>query len=129
MKKDIAVLAQAYYGNLTGTIVNVEDVDRLILGYPSELFYDKEKIDRTIIKVPNTDNLVILYNKYQEEERLKDKEEYFKEDAYVLKPLATIPELSLDIYSRCIACRMNENGELEGLESGDFEVIKKYFIC
>lgn len=128
MKKDIAVLAQAYYGNLTGTIVNVEDVDRLILGYPSELFYDKEKIDRTIIKVPNTDNLVILYNKYQEEERLKDKEEYFKEDAYVLKPLATIPELNLDIYSRCIACRMNENGELESLESEDFEVIKKYFI-
>lgn len=116
MRKDIVILAQAFYGNGVQTVIDVKNVDRFILGYIDSSLKVTEKIDRTVVRVPNTDNLVIIYNKYQEEKYSH------------LKPLAIIPEINLNIYSRCIACRMDENGELESLESEDFEVIDKYFI-
>ena len=67
-----------------------------------------------------------LYNKYQEAERLEIKERVFKEDNYVIKPLATIPELNLEIYSRCIVCRMIADGEFASLEDGDYEIWGRY---
>ena len=33
-----------------------------------------------------------------------------------MKPLATIPELDLTLYSRCLVCRMNEDGTFASLE-------------
>ena len=45
---------------------------------------------------------------------------------YVIKPLAAIPELKLQIYSRCIVCRMNAAGEFESLGEGDFEIWGRY---
>ena len=116
MKKEVMILAQAFYGNGTRTTIDTENVDRFILGYIDNTLPVTEKIDRTVVKLPNEDNLVIIYNKYQEEKYSH------------LKPLATIPELNLDIHSRCIACRMNELGEPESLENEDFEKINKYFI-
>ena len=37
-----------------------------------------------------------------------------------------IPELNLTQYSRCIALRMDENGEFGSLQEGDGEFIEKY---
>ena len=125
MNNTISIVSQAFYGNRTGTEIAPEKLDRFILGYLDDYPTDYP-IDRTIVKIPNEDNIVLVYNKYKEAERRKDKEKYFKKNEYILKPLATIPELNIEIYSRCIACRMNEYGEPESLQDGDYEKIVKY---
>lgn len=124
MKKNLLrIVAQAFYGNRTETEIDIENLDRFILGYIDNKTKVTEEIDRTIVKIPNTD-IVIIYNKYAEERRLKKLEKWkVKEE---IKPLAIISEKNLEIYSRCIACRMNENGELKDLEEKDYEVITKY---
>lgn len=126
MNNSIKVVTQAFYGNRTGTEINRENVDSFILGNLDGINGKNERVNRTIINVPNTDNIVIIYNKYQEEERLQRKEELLKNENYRLKPLAVIPENNIEIYSRCIVCRMNEHGELESLKSGDYEKFVKY---
>lgn len=120
--KLICIISQAFYGNRTGTEIRRENIDRFILGYQTDDVDVTEASDRTVIHLPGSDNLVLVYNKYQEEERLKVKERALREDNYVIKPLASIPELDLDIYSRCIVCRMNAAGEFESLGEGDFEI-------
>ena len=155
-RKDLLfIVAQGFYGNRTGTEIRKEDIDRLlpgyhsadlpaekpnegnlihlkedidrfILGYQTDEYPAEEPIDRSIIHLPGSDSLVLIYNKYQEAERLEIKERVFKEDNYVIKPLATIPELNLEIYSRCIVCRMIADGEFASLEDGDYEIWGRY---
>ena len=73
MKKNdnMAILIQHFYGNRTVTFISPDDFDAIMLGHlDTKLFEktrDREKIDRTIIKIPDTENLVLVYNKYQEE--------------------------------------------------------------
>lgn len=117
------------YGNRTGTEMRRENIDRFILGYQSDDLVVTEPVDRTIIRLPGSDNLVLIYNKYQEEERLKVKERALREDNYVIKTLASIPELDLEIYSRCIVCRMNAVGGFESLGEGDSEIWGRYLAC
>lgn len=124
-KNQINIVAQAFYGNRTATEVSRENIDRFIIGYLDDFPID-EPIDRTIVHVPNTDNIVIVYNKYKEEDSRKRKSIALKEDNYVIKPLAVIPEENLEIYSRCIACRMNANGELESLLDSDYDKLINY---
>lgn len=126
----IEIIAQAFYGNRTGTAIRAEEVDAFILGYlDSTIFGDEEAAraaaNRQIVNVPGTKDVVLLYNKDEETECLEDKERYFQRDGYVLKPLATIPELGVEIYSRCIACRMDENGKLQSLQAEDYKVLIK----
>lgn len=125
-KNMINIVAQAFYGNKVGTSIEVKNIDSFILGNLDGINASYEKVDRTIVKIPNTDNLVIVYNKYQEEDELKRKDELFKNKDYILKPTATIPEINFELYSRCIVCRVNDNGEFESLRDGDFEKFEKY---
>jgi len=122
----ITIISQAFYGNRTGTEIHVDSIDRFILGYQTDDFTVTEPIDRTVIHLPGSDNLVLVYNKYQEADRLESKTRALREDNYVIKPLATIPELDLEIYSRCIVCRMTPDGMFESLKKGDFEVWDRY---
>lgn len=128
-KRIINVLAQAIYGNRT--IINTDDerFDALMLGcLDDKLFKLKsEKINRTIVHLPNSKNVVVVYNKFQEERQLKSNEEYFKETGRKLKPLCAIPEINLEIYSRCFLCRIDENGELQSVEPEDISLVKDYF--
>lgn len=117
-KKRIYILSQAFYGNRTGTEVCPEDLDRFILGYLDDKMEVRKPIDRTMILVPETENVYLIYNKYQEEETLKDVRKYN------IKPLATIN--GQNIYSRVIACRIDENNEPQSLEIGDYEIVMPY---
>lgn len=126
-KKLIFVMMQAMYGNRTGMEIDPEDMDRLILGYLSDkLSIDKERVNRTIVRIPGSDNLVLIYNKLFEEEQLKEKAEVYEKRGYVMKPLATIPEFDLTLYSRCLVCRMNADGTFASLEKEDFEKFIDY---
>jgi len=101
-------------------------MDRFILGHLDDIIPVTEKIDRTIVRVPNTDNLVIIYNKYREEKRREDAAEWQKKTGRTTKPLASIPEENIEIYSRCIACRITPDGEFESLREGDFDALEKH---
>ena len=67
----ISIISQAFYGNRTGTEIRRENIDRFILGDLTDDFDVTEPVDRTIIHLPGSDNLVLIYNKYQEVERLE----------------------------------------------------------
>lgn len=117
----IHVIAQAFYGNRTATETTPDGLDALVLGCPSEnSLIKKERIDRSIIPVPGTDHVVLVYNKYEEERALADREHS------AIKPLATIPELGVKLYSRCVACRINEDGEPQSLQQTDYDALWKY---
>lgn len=73
-EKMLTIMIQAFYGNRNLTRVRESGFDQLILGIPAPEFYQENGIDRTIIPLEGTDHLVLVYNRYQEEERLKRKE-------------------------------------------------------
>ena len=138
MKKNdqIAILIQHFYGNRTVTFINPDEFDAIMLGCLDKKWFeerhDREKIDRTIIRVPDTDNVVLVYNKYQEEERLKELQHFIQEvykNRYRFNPSAVIPEMGIVLYSRCIACRINEDGALISLEEEDCPKVVKYLTA
>ena len=122
-KKDFATVSRdaglnkSYVGNL------VRGVKKILM---DDSISRDEETDRTVVRVPDSENLVIVYNRCEEERRLDYKRQCLAEDGYELKPLAVIPEQGIILYSRCIGCRMNINGELESLEEGDFALFMDY---
>ena len=138
MKKndEMAILIQHFYGNRTVTFINPDEFDAVMLGdLDAKIFeetHDRKKIDRTIIRIPDTENLVLVYNKYQEEEHLKELQ-HFIQEVYKRKdrfnPSAVIPEKGIVLYSRCIACRINEDGALVSLEEEDCPKVVKYLTA
>lgn len=120
----INVIAQAFYGNRTRTTISPLDIDRFVLGYTGNDVPVTEPIDRTIIHLPNSESIVLVYNKYQEEETLEEKARFAHE--YSLKPLAVIPELDIELYSRCLVCRINATGNIESILPEDYEIWSQY---
>ena len=122
----LIILAQAFYGNRTMTEIRPENMDRFILGHLDSSLEVRERIDRTIVHLPGSDHLVLVYNRYQEEKRLAEGERLLKDENYKIKPLAVIPEIGLTLYSRCIALRLNEDGSFASLQDGDGRILVKY---
>ena len=122
----ISIIAQGFYGNRTGTDIRIEDIDRFILGYLDNTIPVTEAIDRTIVHLPGSELLVLIYNKYEEEERRSLKTRAWEEAQYEIKPLASIPEMGMEIYSRCIACRMTAAGDFQSIENEDLDILGKY---
>jgi len=122
-KNSIRIISQAFYGNRTGTEITVEEMDRFILGYLTDKFPVREKIDRTIIRIPDSENVVFIYNKYKEEKRREELGSRHDRERFIL---ASIPEKNIELFSRCIVCRMNEDGEFASLEREDYEKFMKY---
>lgn len=115
--KSVFVIAQGFYGNRTGMNISAEELDGLLLGCLNNSLIDETLVDRSIIRIPETENLVLIFNRYQEEQIVRDKEKY------EIKPVAFIPEKNVELYSRCVGCRMNENGEIESLQNEDIDKI------
>ena len=102
------------------------DIDLMISEAPSLTACGQIPIDRTYVRFPDTDNLFLLYNRFQEERHLKPDEEY-KGIYRDSDPLVIIPEENLQIHSRCMVVRKNDSGSIEDLRDGDLESIQKYF--
>ena len=140
-RKDmIFIVAQGFYGNRTGTEIRRDGINHFLEGNLSpELFPgEDEKVDRRIINVPGSDNVVIVYDQNQEDEymnvtfpeMLAEYGEKYREDTgREMTPWVSckIPEIGVELHSRCFACRMDENGEFQSLEDGDGDVFVKYF--
>ena len=63
-EKKMTIIAQGLYGNRMMTFIDPEHFDAIMLGYLNmdayESMRDEEKVDRTIIRVPDTENLVLV---------------------------------------------------------------------
>ena len=141
-RKDmIFIVAQGFYGNRTGTEIRREEINYFLKGILSpELFPGEDKtVDRRIIKVPGSENVVIVYDQNQEDKYMnetfpemlaKDGAEYFANTGREMKPWISciIPEIGVELHSRCFACRIDENGEFQSLEDGDGDVFIRYFL-
>lgn len=140
-RKDlIFVIAQGYYGNRTGTAIHREKINYFLKGCPSPEFFsgEDEAVERKIIKIPGSDNVVIVYDQNQEDEYINVSfPKYLAEDGARCLEMTgremtpwvncKIPELEIELHSRCFACRLDENGEFQSLEEDDDEVFMKYF--
>ena len=124
----IFIIVQGFYGNRTGTEIKKEDFDYFMLGYMDRSIYptDTSKFDRTVIRVPGSEEIVFIYNKFKEAEILEKREYYSLEGIHLPNPVVEIPELGIELYSRVIVCRMDSDGELESLEPEDHKVFLKY---
>lgn len=117
MNNILTVVAQAIYGNRTIIDIKEENIDYVILGIMDKEIcpLTDEKPDRTIIRIPDAENLVIVYNKYQEaEKRASD------------KPLVFIPQANIVIKSRCIICGIDDNENLVSITTEEYNKIAKY---
>lgn len=136
----ICVITQYFYGNRTGARIKRENINFFLKGILSpELFPGEDKtVDRQTVRVPGTDNIVIVYDKNQEDEYINVEfpeqyaeyaEEYKADTGKEMKMQVAceIPEIGLTVHTRCFACRIDENGELQSLEDGDAEKFIDYF--
>lgn len=117
----IFIIAQGFYGNRTATEIRKNEVDSFLSGYASpKLFMERDKtIDKKVVTVPGADNIVIVYDQNQENENIvKYGEKYIS---------CVIPEIGLKLHSRCFACRIDGNGELQSLEKCDGQRFIDYF--
>ena len=108
---------------------NDQDFDLTLSEAPSMTVCGQIKIDRTYIRIPDTENLFLIYNKYQEERHLKQYEERkvhgHPGDA---DPIVIIPEENIEIHSRCLLVRLGASGEPENLQEDDLEKAWKYIF-
>jgi len=116
----LSVIVQGFYGNRTGTTLRKSEIDGFLSGHTAA------PSDRAIVHIPNSDGIVLVYNKHMEKEYLERKERLLAEENYRMKPLAYVAESEIEIYSRCIACRITPDGEFESLREGDFDALEKH---
>ena len=136
----IKIIAQSFYGNRTATEIKREDINFFLKGILSPALFPKEdkKVDRKIVRVPNADNIVIVYDQNEEDEYInatfpksyernavKYNERTGKD--YTMHITCEIPEINFKIHTRCFACRIGEDGELYSLEKGDSKKFISYF--
>lgn len=124
----IFVLMMGFYGNRTIVDMTREQLENRGKGVNLEHYIlgildvvavsGREKFDTTIIPIPNTNNLVLIYNKYQEESERNRQGK--------LKPLVDISKYDIAIYSRCAICRKGNDGRLYGIKPEDMNSIVDY---
>lgn len=120
--------------NRTGQEVRPDDIDYFLRGICLSPYRDKltpqdeaiirfheaeEPVDRQIIRVPDCEEIVIVYDRAQEENAVREGKTKFI--------TCNIPEMNIKLHTRCFACRMDENGTFKSLEDGDGEKYVKYF--
>lgn len=138
-KDNIFIVAQQFYGNRIGLEIKRNEVDAILLGYTSAKdTTDGEYVDRKIVRVPDTDDIVIVYDQNQEDEYVNvefpemhkrcaaEYREHTGKD-FTMQASCKIPEIDFEIHTRCFACRIDENGELQSLQDGDGEKFVEYF--
>ena len=138
MKKNeniaIRIISQHFYGNRTGTRITRDEVDHFLRGDLSGNCNSEDIKDvvRKIVRVPGSDNIVIVYDQKQEDDYVNTEfpatyaaygAEYLERWGEELKMVVSceIPELGITLHTRCFACRMDENGMFQSLEASDYK--------
>lgn len=125
-RKNIGVIIQGFYGNRVFTELEEDSIDYILQGILDPGMIEMEyEPDRTVVKIPDSE-CVLVYNKYQEAAKIEKIRKNADEFGYYSKPMAYIPQENIEIFSRCFACRLNEDGSLESLRKGDGEIVVRY---
>ena len=125
LKNEILVLALEYHERGYGRWIDRERIYGFILGCV-HCTHDKNLIDRTVVPLPFSDNLILIYNKNLEDSQKELNEEARAVLNYIAKPQVVISELNLEIYSRSIICRRGADGQLVSLRGEDFDLCEKH---
>lgn len=125
VEKHIGAIVQGFYGNRTHIEITEDEIDRMLQGIMNCAFDLDYEANRTIIRIPHSD-CVLVYNKHQEADYLKEVHRWRQEEGYNASPLAFVPEKNIEIYSRCMVCRMNDAGEFDSVQKDDCDVIFRY---
>jgi len=136
----IYIVAQYYYGNRTGTEIRRVNVDHFLAGNmnPEEFPDDAKNVKRELVRVPGAEHIVIVYDKNKEDRYVNvefpkiyaEEAEGYRErwgEELKIRVSCEIPEIGFKLHTRCFACRIDENGELQSLQDGDEEKFIKYF--
>ena len=137
----ISIIAQHFYGNRTGTEIERDWIDHFIRGHLSrEHFSDKDiaDVDHRIVHVPSAKHIVIVYDQTKEDKYINVDfpEEYellgaqYRESTgreMTMHVSCEIPEIGFKIHTRCFACRIDDNNELQSLENDDYKYFIHYF--
>lgn len=130
-RKDcIDVVVQQFYGNRTAMEIGRNCIDDLLRGIVERAAFvdpDAERVERRVVHLPDAENIVIVYDQLQEDQYVnvdfpKQCAEYREHTGKELKASVSchIPETGFTLHSRCIACRMDENGVFQSLKSEDY---------
>ena len=137
----ISIITQYFYGNRTGTQIQRDWVDNFLRGQLSRDHYDPRDVQdvvRKTVRVPGSENIVIVYDQTQEDRYVNEEfPQRYAEDgaAYLerwgeelkMQVSCEIPEIGFEIHTRCFACRMDENGNLQSLQDDDYKQFIHYF--
>ncbi len=125
-EKTFSIYAQAFYGNRTMLpgLNDEEMIDAVLSGNTSVDDYNRLKgwreTKKVIYEIPGTD-LLLIYDECRENEIRN------YSDFALWKPCTVIPELNLELYSRCIAVKKEGNG-YGNMTEEDVTVINQYFL-
>ena len=122
---EITVIAQALYGNRTMIEIDPRQIGYIIDGWLNISLAESKDYSEELayISLPETE-CVLVYNKVKEKEQLQEKKRLMDEENYSLRPLAVIPQSDMEIYSRCLVCRIDENGQFLSVQEGDENIFK-----
>jgi len=135
----ISIIVQCYYGNRTGTEINRNEVKKLLMGDPLKPTQEElDSVNVQTILVPNTKNIVIVYDKNKEDEYVnntfpqlyaREGADYLERWGEELTPYisCSIPEMNIELHTRCFACRIDEDGILQSLQNDDWKTFIHYF--
>ena len=123
----IWVMAQAIHGNRASIEIYEKDIDGVLQGCPVDPPEDlRFPIDQTIVRIPDTEDLFLMYNKYQEGAMEMIRDELLVLNEHDLMPMAVILAEDLVVYSRCIVLRMDPKGQIGSLREEDVPKCIKY---
>lgn len=108
----ITIVDHSCYRSREITDMTADEVKRLI------------RQNWTIVHIPNAEHIVLLYDRTAEERRRAHMALFA--DGYVPKTTAVIPSLNLTLYSRCIVCRMDDDGEPQSIRKQDYQYFMSY---
>lgn len=140
-KKDIFIISQHFYGNRTGTEIDLDRVDYFLRGHISREHSspkDIADVDRRIVHIPGAEHIVVVYDQTQEDRYVNvefpalyaDMGEWYRNGAgkeMTMHISCEIPEIGFRIHTRCFACRMDDSGNLHSLEENDYQQFIHYF--
>lgn len=81
-----------------------------------------EPCELACVSFVEDENLVIVYDRNQENRYLQQLQEGKVEECVTCH----IPQKGLILHTRCYACRLNENGNFDGLKDGDEQIVHRY---
>lgn len=124
----INVISQQFYGNCTYTKIPKESIDFFLKGsiIPEMFHGEAVAVDRRVVRIPCFENLVVVYDQIQEDKHVRKEYpalvakigKHYRQrwgEEIPMQVSCSIPVIGLTIHTRCFACRIDENGNLQSL--------------